>query len=201
MSAYSTSTHALHWIFTPAALTEEHRRRQSASLALQSVEGSGAQANGAAGASAASSSAASATGQKRPRPSEEGDNERGEGGSKRARAEAGGGATLAQEQAYLDWCCLALLRMCRLGQLDRAITATALVYLRRFYVRSLFVHYPPHEMLCVVYPCGRSATSRPSPLSLPLPTAPPPPALLRCFLPSRLRPARTRRWRSSPRAR
>ena len=147
MSAYSTSTHALHWIFTPAALAEEHRRRQSATLALQSVESSGAQAEGAAGAT----SAASASGQKRPRPLDDGGNERGEGSSKRARAEADGSASLAQEQAYLDWCCLALLRMCRLGQLDRAVTATALVYLRRFYVRSLFVHYPPHEMLCV---CG-----------------------------------------------
>jgi len=58
--------------------------------------------------------------------------------------------TLEQEQFFLDWCTLALLRMCTVRHFDREVIATALVYFRRFFIRGLFPHYLPHEMMCVL---------------------------------------------------
>ena len=129
MSAFSTSTQARHWLFTPAALAAAHLQRCSS----------------AAAGNASSSSSSAPSGHKRSRPSDEG-----EGGPKRARTDGSGEpAALAEEQNLLDWCSLALQRMCCAAQLDRAVTATAHAYLRRYFVRGLFTHYPPHEMLCV----------------------------------------------------
>ena len=145
MSAFSASTQARYWLFTPETLAAAQEQRHQASVAP-------------------SEPAAAAASLKRARPADDeaagGGGGGGDGGGgKRARAEDGGAAsapaaaaaagrlTLAEEQHLLAWCGLALQRMCRGAQLDRAVTATAHAYLRRFYVRGLFAHYPPHEML------------------------------------------------------
>ncbi len=140
MSAFATSTHALHWIFSPAALAMEYEQRSAASAALAAAVDSPS----AVPEEPAKGEEPTGAGKKRARPAEEE-----EGGSqKRSRHSGAGAAAAAQsEQDFLDWCCLALLRMCRVSHLDRAITGTALVYLRRYYIKGLFYHYPPHEMM------------------------------------------------------
>ena len=147
--AYSSSTHARQWQFSQSTLAARYAQRcgvsRGAAVGEDRAEAGAARAGGGGGAS------------KRPRPLDAD----GDASSKRPRSEAevvNGPATaflsepvtesaVEDEQAYLDWCSLALLRMCHLAQFDRAITATALLYLRRFFIDTPFTHYPPHEML------------------------------------------------------
>jgi hypothetical protein len=163
--AYEFSTQRLHWTFTEAALSLKYAARHAASCARV-----------ASAAEAPPAGAPAHAGVKRPRAEEAAAGGGGGGGGadappKRVRGEdggagapAGGGAqpylTLAEEGALLEWASLALLRLCRCAALDRAVTATALVFLRRFYVAGLFVEYPPHEMMCVL---RRGPTARAGP--------------------------------------
>jgi hypothetical protein len=51
------------------------------------------------------------------------------------------------EEALVDWSSRAPLRLCRAAPFDRAITSTALIFFRRFYLRAKLAEYPPHEMM------------------------------------------------------
>jgi hypothetical protein len=154
--AFSDSTHCKHWLYPRDDLLALYATRHEAGVRLcKAAASTTPAAPGTEGAPTTST-----LGSKRPRI---GEAEESEGGSKRARIEGGDGGggggegstspsslamlTLGEEQELLDWCSLALLRLCLTRNLDREITATALVYFRRFYIRGLFSYYPPHEMM------------------------------------------------------
>jgi hypothetical protein len=44
---------------------------------------------------------------------------------------------------------LELQRACRDASFDRAVTATAVVFLKRFYLRQTAALLPPSELMCV----------------------------------------------------
>ena len=148
---FASSSQRLHWTFTPATLSQLAQQRHGGSLlrvAGASLPGSPAGAGAGAGA-----------GVKRPR-TEDASPLPAEALQKRARGADGavGGAaadapppylTLEEEAAVIRWAGFALLRLCRCAGLDRAVTATALTFFRRFFVSGLLVEYPPHEMMCV----------------------------------------------------
>lgn len=152
--AFADSTHCKHWLYSKDRLLALYTARHDAGVRLCQTGSSTTIAP-----APTTESASTTLGSKRPRP---GDAVESEGGSKRARTEGGDDSgdgegsvalptlTLGEEQGLLDWCSLALLRLCLTRNLDREITATALVYFRRFYVRGLFPYYPPHEMMCVL---------------------------------------------------
>jgi hypothetical protein len=149
MSSFASSSQARFWTFSPSALASlcAARRRASAALVARAPA---AQPAGAKRARAAVGGAAAGAGAKRAR---------GDGGGEDGGAPAGsdGGSdgdgesvdyiSVAEEEAVVDWSARALLRLCRCAGLDLAVTATASVYLRRFYVSGLLAEYPPPEMV------------------------------------------------------
>ena len=143
MSTFSDSTQARFWLFTPAALAAAREQRHLASLSAPAHATSSSSSSSSSAPATAAAAAAPAAGHKRTRPTED------DTDTKRARSDPALLPGLAAEQTLLDWCSLALQRMCCMARLDRAVTATAHAYLRRFYVRGLLTQYPPHEMLCV----------------------------------------------------
>lgn len=142
MSAYSSSSQARFWTFSAAALSSARLARRDASFALVS----GAPLPNAKRARADDESAASSVASKRARVDDGSVSERGGGVGADGRAGAYA-LSVADEEAVLSWSARALLRLCRCKGLDRAVTATASIYLRRFYVSGLFAEYPPPEMI------------------------------------------------------
>ena len=161
--SFVNSTHNKRWIFTSEKLRDMYTKRNEDGKRLLSGV----------------MEEVATVGMKRPRSVES----RGEESAKRSRIDGGssgeeGCASLPssslylsvdEEQSLIDWCSLALLRMCLVRHFDREVTSTALVYFRRFYVRGLFLQYPPYEMMCVVF---FTPTASPRPWVTPSPVFP-----------------------------
>jgi hypothetical protein len=62
-------------------------------------------------------------------------------------AEPAGGLSLEEEQLLLRACELEAWRVCMAAGFDRAVAATAVGLLKRFYVRTRLTDYPPREMM------------------------------------------------------
>lgn len=149
-SAYASSTQARFWTLTPAAFSaSQHARRDASSTLVSSPPSTGAAPSTAKRVRADDEGAASGVASKRARVDDGSPVERSDGGDAGERAVSAPAYPLsvADEEAVLRWSARALLRLCRCKGLDRAVTATASIYLRRFYVAGLLAEYPPPEMI------------------------------------------------------
>lgn len=130
MASYEHSTQRRVWTYSQTDLASLHSQRHAISVAFTTAS---------AGPSTGEEPVLPA--RKRPRPDDSNDASSSSEPGKVAYV------SLADEQRFLHWCALELLRMCREAGFDRAILSASLAFLHRFYVHTSMVHYPPQELL------------------------------------------------------